>query len=278
MAVPFIRIQNLIYRYEMPHAEPVQALRGVDLDVACGEYVAIVGANGSGKTTLARHLNALLLPTAGGVWIDGRNTRDPAAVRAIRTDVQMVFQSPVDQIVATIVQEDVAFGPENLGVPEVELPLRIREALEQVSMWPARDRPPHMLSAGQQQRVAVAGALAMRPRCIVFDEATTMLDPAGRRDLLAIIDGLHSAGLTIITITHAMEEAARAGRVVVMHQGRIVLDDSPTEVFAHPDLSSWGLLPPPAVQLAARLRARGLDLPPVLTVDELTQALQGAVR
>ncbi|MBN1936146.1 MAG: ATP-binding cassette domain-containing protein [Anaerolineae bacterium] len=262
----------------MPHAEPVQALRGVDLDIAAGEYVAVVGANGSGKTTLARHLNALLLPTAGDVWIDGRNTHDPAAIRAIRADVQMVFQSPADQIVATVVQEDVAFGPENLGVPVAELPLRVREALERVSMWPARHRPPHMLSAGQQQRVAVAGALAMRPRCIVFDEAAAMLDPAGRRDLLQIIDALHAAGLTVITITHAMEEAARAGRVVVMHQGRIVFDGSPTELFTHPDLSSWSLLPPPVVQLAARLRAHIPDLPPALTIDELVAALQGAVR
>lgn len=268
---PFIRIHNLTFVY--PNGS-VPALRGIDLEIAAGEYVALIGANGSGKTTLARHLNALLLPTEGEVWVDGHSTRDPAALRAIRSAVQMVFQSPADQIVATVVQEDVAFGPENLGVPDAELPVRVRAALERVSMWAARDRPPHMLSAGQQQRVAIAGALAMHPRCLILDEATAMLDPAGRRDLLDLVDELHAGGMTVIAITHAAEEAARADRAVVMHRGQIVLDGTPCAAFSHPSLRSWGILPPPATQLAQRLNVHYPQLSACpLTADELADAL-----
>lgn len=270
----FIRIRNLMHTYAVAPAalsDAPPALRGVNLDIAAGEYVAIVGANGSGKTTLARHLNALLLPTAGEVWVAGHATRDPAAARAIRAAVQMVFQSPPDQLVATVVEDDVAFGPENFGVPEAELPQRVRAALERVSMWAARSRPPHLLSAGQQQRVAVAGALAVQPRCLVLDEATAMLDPAGRRDLLDLLDGLHAAGVTLITITHVMDEVARAERVVVLHQGQIVFDGPPRAAFAQPALAAWGLLPPPAAQLAQRLRLPGCPL----TVAELADALAG---
>jgi energy-coupling factor transport system ATP-binding protein len=228
--------------------------------------VAIVGANGSGKTTLARHINALLLPTSGRVWIDGRDTQDASATRAIRSTVGMVFQSPSDQIVATVVQEDVAFGPENLGVPEDELGERVRASLQRVSMWHARQRPPHMLSAGQQQRVAIAGVLAMRPRCIVFDEASAMLDPVGRRDVLAVMDVLHRNGMTVLTITHSMQDAARAQRVVVMHEGQIVLDGAPSQVFSSERLSEYGLVVPPTVALARRLRPHL----PQLAVDPLT--------
>lgn len=273
--MPFICIKSLTHTYHPEGHDPIPALRGVDLEIASGEYVAIIGANGSGKTTLARHLNALLLPTTGEVWVGGQNTRDPSAVRAIRADVGMVFQAPGDQIVATVVEEDVAFGPENLGVPEEELPVRVRAALEQVEMWEARHRPPHLLSAGQQQRVAIAGALAMNPRCLVLDEATAMLDPAGRRDLLAVLDKLHRQGLTIINITHTMAEAARARRVIALHEGRVVLDGPPQQVFSDPAaLAPLGLAPPPAALLAHRLRRRFPALPPdLLTPHELAVAL-----
>ena len=267
-----IRIVNLTHVYTPPGREPVVALRNVDLTISAGEYVALIGANGSGKTTLARHLNALLLPTVGDVWVNGHNTRDPSAHRAIRADVGMVFQSPEDQFVATVVLEDVAFGPENLGVPTSEIRRRARVALERVGMWEARHRPPHMLSAGQQQRVAIAGALAMEPRCLVLDEATAMLDPRGRRRLLDLLDELHRDGMTIIAITHYMSEAARAQRVILLHRGRVALDGEPREVLGH--LSDFGLAPPPITSLARRLHRRFPDIPPdVLTPDELATAI-----
>ncbi len=251
------------------------ALQGIDLQIESGQYVALIGANGSGKTTLARHLNALLVPATGDVWVDGHNTRDRSAVRAIRSLVGMVFQSPADQMVATVVEEDVAFGPENLGVSEDELPVRVRTALEQVGMWAFRHRPPHMLSAGQQQRIAIAGALAMAPRCLVLDEATAMLDPAGRRDVLRVIDALHRDGMTIVAITHHMEEAVCADRVIAMHQGKIALDGTPAQVCAAPEIRSLGLVPPFAVQMAQRLRRRWPSLSPqLLTMAELATALK----
>ena len=274
--MPLIRIANLTYTYAPAGSDPVPALQGVDLTIDAGEYVALIGANGSGKTTLARHLNALLTPTAGDVWIDDLNTRDREAVRAIRSLVGMVFQSPADQIVATVVEEDVAFGPENLGIAEDELPQRVRTALEQVGMWSLRHRPPHMLSAGQQQRVAIAGALAMAPRCLVLDEATAMLDPAGRRDVLRVMDALHQDGMTIVTITHHMEEAVGAERVIVMHRGRVALDGTPAEVFSASDLDVLGLTPPPVVELAQRLRQHWPTLSPgLLTAEALAGALKG---
>ena len=216
--MPLIRIANLTYAYAPTASTSVPALQGIDLQIEAGQYVALIGANGSGKTTLARHLNALLMPTAGDVWIDGLNTRDRSVVRAIRSLVGMVFQSPADQLVATVVEEDVAFGPENLGIAEDELPQRVRRALEQVGMWPLRHRPPHMLSAGQQQRVAIAGVLAMAPRCLVLDEATAMLDPAGRGDVLRVIDALHRDGMTIVAITSPREatKPARLSRLTTL--------------------------------------------------------------
>jgi energy-coupling factor transporter ATPase len=272
----FIRIENLTHTYTASESAPIRALAGIDLQIGPGEYVAIVGANGSGKTTLARHLNALLQPTTGDVWIDGLNTRDPDAVRAIRSQVGMVFQSPADQMVATVVEEDVAFGPENLGVPEGELPLRVQAALRQVRMWEARRRPPHMLSAGQQQRVAIAGVLAMNPRCLVLDEATAMLDPLGRRDVLGIVEELHRSGLTVLTITHDMEEASRADRVIALHEGQIAIDGTPQEVFEAPDLAAWGLGLPPTFELARRLRERLPALPKgLLTAETLADAIAG---
>jgi energy-coupling factor transporter ATPase len=275
----FIRIERLAHTYTLGDSDPIPALRGIDLEIDAGEYVAIVGANGSGKTTLARHLNALLLPTSGNVWVNGLNTRDRDATYAIRSQVGMVFQSPPDQLVATVVEEDVAFGPENLGVPEIELAERVRHALCQVGMWPFRYRAPHLLSAGQQQRVAIAGAIAMDPRCLVLDEATAMLDPIGRRDLLRIVGDLNHAGITAISITHDMQEATRARRVVVMHEGQVALDGSPAEIFSCPHLGTFGLAAPPAVELARRLRQRLPDLPQdILTAEALAQAVAERMR
>lgn len=263
-----IRIENLHHTYA--GTPPIEALRGIDLTIRAGEYVVIVGANGSGKSTLARHLNALLLPTRGNVWIDQHNTRDASARRAIRTIVQMVFQHPDSQLVATMVEEDVAFGPENFGVPEAELPDRVRTALETVGMWAHRQRAPHLLSAGQKQRVAIAGALAVRPRILVLDEATSMLDPMGRAAVLAILRALHQRGTTIITITHDMDEATHADRVLVMDAGRIVMDDTPRRVFARGDeLRACGLDVPSIVEVAQRLR-----LPVCLTAEELIATLR----
>jgi len=252
-----VRIENLTHIYQPTGAAPVVALRGISLHIRAGEYVALIGANGSGKTTLARHLNALLLPSEGDVWVDGLNTRDRANHRAIRAAVGMVFQSPADQIVATVVQDDVAFGPENLGVPQPELQGRVREALTRVGMWECRERPPHLLSPGQQQRVAIAATLAMRPRCLVLDEATAMLDPAGRRDLWRIVDDLHADGMTIVAITHDMDEAARATRVVVLAAGRVALDGPPAAVFADADrLNALGAALPTVPELVRQLRHR----------------------
>lgn len=262
-----IRIENLHHTYA--GTPPIEALRGIDLTIRAGEYVVIVGANGSGKSTLARHLNVLLVPTRGDVWVDRHNTRDAAARRAIRATVQMVFQHPDAQLVATVVEEDVAFGPENFGVPENELPERVRTALETVGMWAQRQRAPHLLSAGQKQRVALAGALAVRPRVLVLDEATAMLDPAGRAAVLTTLRALHQRGTTIIAITHEMDEATYADRVLVMDAGRIVMDGTPRQVFARAEeLRACGLDVPPIVEVARRL-----GLPVCLTAEELIAAL-----
>jgi energy-coupling factor transport system ATP-binding protein len=267
MNEPLVRMENLHHTYAGPR--PVEALRGISLAVQEGEYVAIVGANGSGKSTLARHLNALLLPTRGEVWIAGLNTRQAANWREIRRTVQMVFQQPDAQLVATVVEEDVAFGPENFAVPEAELPQRVRQALETVGLWAQRQRPPHLLSAGQKQRVAIAGALAVHPRLLVLDEATAMLDPAGRAAVLDIVRQLQAQGTTIIAITHEMDEAAQADRVVVLDAGRLALDGPPRQVFAHAaELRALSLDVPPITDLARRL-----GLPVCLSADELVGAL-----
>ncbi|GAB6876844.1 ABC transporter ATP-binding protein [Thermaerobacter litoralis] len=253
-----IEAQDVEFAYSARLATPVRALAGVSLPIAPGEHVAIVGSNGSGKSTLARHFNALLVPTAGTVRVDGHDTRgaaaDPALRKRIRATVGMVFQNPDSQIVATVVQEDVAFGPENLGVPRPELQRRVAEALEWVGMRHAALRPPHLLSAGQRQRVAIAGVLAMGPRAVVFDEATAMLDPSGRQSVMAILDRLQEDGVTVIQVTHHMDEAARAQRVVILHQGRIAADGPPDTVLVEPDrLKAFGLDVPPTVAIARQV-------------------------
>jgi len=263
-----------------PHrdgAPPV--LRGISLSIRPGEHVAIIGPNGSGKSTLARHLNALLQPTSGTVRVGGMDTRDPTHTRAIRQTVGMVFQHPESQMVATIVEEDVAFGPENLGVPHAELRRRVRDALEVVGMWDARERPPHLLSAGERQRVAIAGVLAMEPACVILDEATSMLDPRGRNEVMRIVAELRRRGTAVVSITHLMSEAAAAARVVVLSDGAVLMDGAPGAVFARADaLREIGLDLPPVTELARRLgRAVGGIPTDILTVDGLVAALAARV-
>jgi energy-coupling factor transporter ATPase len=273
--LPFLQIEKLSHAYFTKGQPPVEALRDISFTVERGEYLALIGANGSGKTTLALHLNGILLPTKGTVRVDGLETLDAQVLREIRRKVGMVFQSPGDQIVATVVEEDVAFGPENLGIDEELLPELVRTALEKVEMWEERHRPPHMLSAGQQQRLAIAGALAMNPSCLVLDEATSMLDPAGNRDILAILETLNRGGMTVVTVTHRMEEAVRAERILVLNKGELVLEGTPGKVFSNKNLTSWGLHVPLITELAQRLKQRIPNLPEgILTPIELTAALE----
>ncbi|HEY6102279.1 MAG TPA: energy-coupling factor transporter ATPase [bacterium] len=273
--MPLIEIRDLRHVYNAGTPQEVVALDGISLTVERGEFLAIVGGNGSGKSTLAKHLNALLLPTSGEVWVDGLDTRNRAAVWDIRQRVGMVFQNPDNQLVATVVEEDVAFGPENLGVPPVEIALRVEAALQAVDMAEYRRHAPHLLSGGQKQRVAIAGVLAMRPQCLVLDEATTMLDPEGRREVLETVRRLNASGVTVINITHTMEEAALARRIVALQGGRIGLQGPPTAVFAQPGmLEGMGLTLPVIPALARALRQDGVPLPDgILSADELGTAL-----
>ena len=258
-----IEVQGLSYAY----GERL-ALDSIDLKIDDGEFVAIIGANGSGKSTLAKNLNGLLLPSAGRVLVDGIDTAKD--VWNVRAKVGMVFQNPDNQIVGAIVEDDVAFGPENLGVEPSEIRRRVDEALAIVGMLEYREFSPYKLSGGQKQRVAIAGVLAMRTKCIVFDEATAMLDPRGREEVLETIEKLRAAGMTIVMITHFMEEAARADRVVVMDGGRIVRQGEPRGVFSDAKfLKKIGLEVPTAVELASRLQLKG-----VLTVEDLEQRLK----
>jgi energy-coupling factor transport system ATP-binding protein len=252
------------------------ALDHVSLTVNRGEFVAVLGMNGSGKSTLARHFNSLLLPAEGQVLVDGMDTRDEKHLWSIRDRVGMVFQNPDNQIVAAVVEEDVAFGPENQGRPSEEIRQRVEEALTAVGMVHMRERAPHLLSGGQKQRVAIAGALALRPACLVLDEPTAMLDPSGRREVVDVVHRLNrELGMTVVWITHFMEEAALADRVVVMAGGKVALEGAPREVFVQSRrLRELRLDVPPAVAAAERLRARGVELPEgILTLDELVDAL-----
>jgi len=272
---PFVELRGLEYSYPLDGGGQVAALRGIDLTIERGEFLAIVGPNGSGKSTLARHLNGLLLPTAGQVHVEGLLTSDPGNLWAIRQRVGMVFQNPDNQIVASTVEEDIAFGPENAALPPDEIRKRVDEALATVGLTEYRTRPPQMLSGGQRQLLAIAGTLATRPACIIFDEPASMLDPAHRRQVLDTIRRLNAEGLTIVLITQAMEEATAAQRVLVMHKGCIVMDGSPDKVFEHGgQLRSWGLDLPAAVEIAHHLRERDWRLPQgLLTVEQLARAL-----
>jgi energy-coupling factor transport system ATP-binding protein len=280
MVKPLIALQNVSFAYQLPDGQQASALRDVSLHIAHGEYVAIVGANGSGKSTLARHLNALLVPDVGTVAVDGRDTRDRVTHPEIRRTIGMVFQRPEDQIVATVVEDDVAFGLENIGVPSEEIRSRVQTALEQMDLWEERLHPPHLLSAGQQQRLALAGVLAMQPRCIVFDEVTAMLDPVGRREVRSMMRRLHQDGFTVIAITHFMDEVLDANRVVALHEGRIAADTTPEAFFADAEtIEDLDLALPPAAELGHALRRRfsGLSNVP-LTVAALVEALDGLLR
>ena len=256
----------------VPHA----VLCGIDLAIERGSFVALLGHNGCGKSTLAKHFNALLLPSGGRVLVDGLNTADEANTYPVRRMVGMVLQNPDNQLVSTIVEEDVAFGPENLGLPPAEIVERVERALHTVGMWEYKDHAPSKLSGGQKQRVAIAGVLAMSPDCIVLDEPTAMLDPRGRQEVLDTVCRLNrELGMTVVLITHYMEEAAMADRIVVMDEGRVLLDGTPREVFAQADtLHAVGLDVPQPTALCAALRAHGIDLPDgILTPEECAEAL-----
>ena len=275
----FIEIEHLSHVYHAGEEGEHRALDDVSLAIERGEFVAVLGSNGSGKSTLAKHLNALLLPTEGVCRVDGIDTREEAEVWRIRQKVGMVFQNPDNQLIAAVVEDDVAFGPENLGGPSAEIRRRVDEALAAVNMTAFRSYAPHLLSGGQKQRVAIAGTLAMQTEAIVFDEATAMLDPEGRAEILSIVKRLHEEQqITVIYITHFMEEAAAADRVVVLDRGHVVMDAPPRAVFSHADeLRALGLEVPLAVELRDRLRAAGVALPAdLLTGAELVAALGGA--
>lgn len=274
MAEELVRVRNLHYTYATDGQAPVVALRGVDLRIDRGEHLAIIGHNGSGKSTLARCLNGLLRPTEGDVVVNGLNTRDDASLIAVRSAVGMVFQNPDNQFVSTVVEDEVAFGPENLGVPRPELVERVERALAVTGLDAAHHRDLRTLSAGDKARLAIAGALAMTPDVLVLDEATVLLDPAGRVEILRLLDGLHAGGLTLVTITHHMEEAVRADRVVVLEAGRVALEGTPREVFARAEeLERLGLSLPVAAAVARGLRRRGLPISgDLLTPQELVMA------
>jgi len=256
--------------------EEVHALKGVDLEVMRGEFVAILGHNGSGKSTFAKHVNALLFPTGGTIWIEDRDTKDESALWDIRQTAGMVFQNPDNQIIASVVEEDVGFGPENMGVPSEEIWKRVAGALEAVGMTAYANVSPNRLSGGQKQRIAIAGVLAMKPRCIVLDEPTAMLDPEGRNDVMRTIHKLNrEENITVLLITHNMEEAVDADRVIVMDSGLVVMDGTPTEIFDQAEaLDRLGLAVPQVTELANALRKAGVPLPGgILKEAQLVEAL-----
>ncbi|HHX66314.1 MAG TPA: energy-coupling factor transporter ATPase [Chloroflexi bacterium] len=276
MAESLIRVNDLHYTYGEEDSEgAVQALCGVSLTIERGDLVAIVGHNGSGKSTLAKCLNGLLRPTQGEVWVNGLDTRRTEALYDIRATVGMVFQNPDNQFVAATVQEEIAFGPENLGIPHPELRRRVDEALEKTGLGALRERNPRTLSAGQKARLAIGSILAMRPACLVLDESTAYLDPLSRREVLDLVADLHHDGLTVVIITHYMEEVVAAQRVIALEAGRIALQGMPRDLYAHADrLAALGLALPAAAAIAYGLRRRGLDLPEgILTTSELVATL-----
>ncbi len=262
-----IRVENLVYKYD---ANDTPVLKSVNLEIRDGEYVALIGPNGCGKTTLIKHFNALLSPVEGDVWIDGLNTKDPSAIDEIRQRVGMIFQNPDNQIVGMTVEEDVSFGPGNLNLPPREIRQRVDEALEAVGLTGYAGRPPHTLSGGQKQLLAIAGILAMMPKHIALDEPTSSLDPAGRRSVTAVLKKLNKQGMTIIHITHNVEEIVRADRVIVMDAGSILLDGKPEQVFSKIErLKALGMGVPQVTELMWRLQQMGENVrTDILTVDD----------
>ncbi len=281
MPTEMIHAEKLIYEYDKRDEEgnvigSERAIDGVDIDVPQGSFVAILGHNGSGKSTLAKHMNAILVPTSGTMWVDGRDTKDPGELWNVRQTAGMVFQNPDNQIIGTVVEEDVGFGPENLGVPTDEIWQRVEESLKAVGMIDRRKDSPNKLSGGQKQRVAIAGVLAMEPKCVVLDEPTAMLDPNGRKEVIRAVEELRKKKkVTVILITHYMEEVIDADQVFVMDGGHIVMHGTPREIFSRVDeLKSYRMDVPQVTMLAEELRNRGLDLPRgILRRDELVEAL-----
>ena len=276
-----IKVEHLAYTYPGVDDTPgVAVFEDLDISVEEGSFVAILGGNGCGKSTLAKHFNSILLPSGGKVWVCGMDTSDEDKIMSIRRNIGMVFQNPDNQIVANVVEEDVAFGPENLGIASPEIRNRVNKALEQVGMYEYREHAPHLLSGGQKQRVAIAGVIAMEPRCIVLDEPTAMLDPKGRKEVIETVTRLNQQKkITVILITHHMDEAAKAQRVVVLHKGKVAADGTPKEVFAQVELlHSLGLASPETVELCWELNRHGFSLPlDTITVEECAQSLRDAL-
>ena len=276
-----VKTKDLIYNYirrdeEDQVEEVLEAVKQVNIDIKEGEFVAVLGHNGSGKSTLAKHINALLLPTEGTVWIDGKDTKDESALWQIRQTAGMVFQNPDNQIIASVVEEDVGFGPENIGVPTEEIWKRVDDCLGAVDMKAYRKQSPNKLSGGQKQRVAIAGVMAMEPRCIVLDEPTAMLDPNGRHEVIRTIRELNKKkGITIILITHYMEEVIHADRIYVMDDGEVAMEGTPEEIFSQVEkLKELRLDVPQVTELAHELRQKGVPLPPcILDIDTLVKEL-----
>ena len=277
-----ISAEHLSYTYPGVEDTPgVAVFEDLDLVIEQGSFVAVLGSNGCGKSTLAKHFNGILLPSGGKVYVSGMDTTDPEKLIAVRRAVGMVFQNPDNQIVANVVEEDVAFGPENLGIAAPMIRLRVDSALKQVGMYEYRDHAPHLLSGGQKQRVAIAGVIAMEPKCIVLDEPTAMLDPKGRREVMETILRLNrEKGITVVLITHHMNEAAQAQRVVVLDKGRVALDGTPKAVFSQVDrLHEMGLAAPDTVELCHSLNSHGFHLPlDCLNTEECVQVLYDALK